>query len=567
MRSRTAKKAAALAPLCLALISACDCDGLGNVSALGHIDPAILDLGPVPLGEECRPELTVVSNGRSQLDVTGSELVDTNGTFELLQVPQKIDPGGEGALLLSYTSGGTENERQSTTIELVSNAAENEGLLTAVVTALPTNETAGVAVPKCDGVDEEGEDVRLDPCPELSFGAVQINPPGLPLDQRSGRRNLQVEIVNEGNAAFDVQAAVIDGGDGDFAIEALLTGNVLGDLPITLTPGRASACAPLTESSCVNPDDCNVMRVDVVYTPTALGADVADLVIFTDAAEGSELRIPLSGSGSDIGIAFNPEVVNFSDVAEGGSGSIEVNVRNIGSNDAPVNDTCIDLDGDESCDGYCTGGDDELVLDGTLGCDVLKADGSNEGKGFVLGPTDAEAGGNDERTLVVTWNPVAGAAQIPAGTVIRLETSILNNTAYELPVGGGGAGVLVPTIPSANICGDLICLPSTGDVNDTQTWVASIDFTLENTGDASLDVTSFEWESDDEDLDFTLLDTSDAAINLASPGITLAPNASVTLRVDYANNDFSQQDVPNLLVNHTGLGGQLVLPFNVLPPQ
>lgn len=555
--------------LLLPLIAACpECDNL-DAQPIGAVEPPILDLGPIPLDTSCQAVLQVTNSGTSDLIVDQATLTGTDGDWTVQSVPSLVGLGDSEDLLINYVAGGTEGERQSTGVEVQTNdRIAEDGILRATITALPTSEVAGVATPKCDGLDADDNDVRLEPCPELNFGAVQTNTPGLPVEQRTGRRNLQVDIVNEGNAELVVQAVVIDGGDGDFAIEAILKGSVIEPLPTTLTPGRAGACEPVAEDSCVSADACNVLSVDVLYTPTSLGGDVAELVVLTDAAEGAELRVPLNGTGADVGIALLPDVLNFADVGEGATETKTTRVLNFGTNDAPVNTSCIDVGGDGSCDGDCTGGDEELVLEGTLGCNVKKTDGSNEGKGFVLAPTDAQQDGDDERDIEVTWSPVAGAASIPAGTVLRLETSILGDRVYEVPLGGGGAGVLALDVEAADVCGELLCIGATGTPGDTMTWVGTVDFTLQNDGDATLDISGFAWDAPaGVDDDFTLTDQSDVAVDLGSPGISLAPAASVDLRVSYANNDASQEDLADLVVTHTGLGGETTIPFNVLPPQ
>jgi hypothetical protein len=563
-----------LIPLTISLAACTDCEDL-NAFPVGNVEPPILDLGPVPLGEECEARLDVVNSGRAVLEVGQPELADMAGEWVLRQSPSLVNPGDIGEALVTYTSGGTVGERQSVTVEFPTNDPQaDDGIIRGVITALPTDDVAGVAVAKCDGKDADGNDVRFDDCPELNFGAVQKNNPGLPPDQQPGRRNLHVDVVNTGNADFQLQAIVINGGDGDFTVEAVQKGNTLVDYPWesnagpTLNPGRASACEPPREESCVAADQCNVISVDILYTPTALGADAAELVIFTNAAEGAELNVPLSGTGADVGIALLPDVLNFTGVGEGDSRTDEVRVLNFGTNEAPVNTSCIDVGGDGTCDGDCTGGDDDKVEGGTLGCNVKKADGGNEGKGFVLEPTDAQEGGEDERIIEVTWAPVAGNASIPAGTVLRLETSILDDRVYEVPLGGGGAGVLALELDAGDQCGELVCIQATGDAGDTMTWVGSVDFTLKNTGDATMSITGIDFEETaGVDDDFTLTDTSDNAINATSPGITLAPDASTTLRVAYSNNDASQQDLINLVIEHDGLGGEQIIPFNVLPPQ
>lgn len=541
--------------------AACECEGIEGANPNGSITPPLLDLGPIPLDTDCQAILKVENKGTADLRVEGSALANVDGNWLLQAVPQVVSLGGSDDIIVNYSATGPENERQSATVQLTTNHPDNDGVLTATITALPTSETAGVAIAKC------GEGDARSTCNALEFGATQIGSPAQPPPGRS----LQVDIVNEGNAPVVISAAVIDGGDGDFDVQAILLGNTVTTLPVTLAPGRAGACAPLGDSTCVDADSCNVLTLDVAYKPTALGGDAADLAVFTDAAEGSEIRVGLTGQGSDIGIVVIPDYVSFSGVDEGGTGSVDLRVINVGSREEPVNDTCIDLGGDGSCDGLCTGGDGEKVLGGTLGCDVTKVDGSNEGKGFVLGATDAQEGGNDERVLTVTWSPTSADPEIPGGTVVRLETNLsANDGVITVPVAGGNAGVLrVEADPSA-LCGSGLCVQAeSATPEDTTTWTGSVDFTLTNEGDGTLDVTSIGFDDSQPTVadDFALEDNTGAAVNPTSPGISLAPGGSVDLTILYANNDASQVDIVNLDIVHTGLGGELTVPVNAVPPE
>lgn len=552
------RRAKRMAGACLAIATgACECDGIENAAPNGYLDPPILDLGPVPLDTECSVALDIVNNGTADLQVESASLVDSDGEFTITLVPQFVGFGTSESLLLRYVAQGPENVRQTTSVEVISNGRQNGGLLTAVVSALPTNAQAAVATSVCEG-DEGGQT----PCPALEYGAVQTSDPFLPIAERAGR-TLQVQVRNEGNAEMQVLATVIEGGGGDFAVSGLRLGNLLGTTPLRLAPGRDGACGQVSEGSCAQAETCNVLGVDVKYAPSGLGADNATLVILTDAAEGGELRVPLSGFGSDIGIVTTPEFIVVRDTAEGETTEVDVRVANVGTNDAPVNHSCIDIGGDGSCEGDCTG--NAPALGGALSCRVTKADGAREGKGFVLGPTDAQEGGDDERIIVVQWAPSAGNASIPPGTTLRLESGILNNKVYEVPIAGGAAGVL--GVASEAVCGESLCVQAEGDAADIATWTGSLSLTLRNEGDATLDITSFEWDGPATIADdYVLEGAGGMVVDMAAPAIALAPGAQSEFRVRYANDDASVQDFINLVVNHTGLGGQLTLPLRVVAP-
>ena len=550
-----------LATTCLLLgvsVWGCECDGIEGAAPNGFLDPTILDLGPVPLDTECTTSLRLVNNGTADLLVESAELVESNGSFSLLQVPEFVGLASSGDVLVRYTAEGEENVRQSTTVEIQTNAFNNDGLISAVVTALPTNEQAAVALSSCEA---EGE--TQSPCESLNFGATQTSDPLVPISERAGKTS-QIAVRNVGNAEMQVLAAVIDGGDGDFVVTSARLGNLVSEFPVRLAAGRDGNCGQVLEGNCATAENCNELNIDLKYAPSALGGDSATLVILTDAAEGNELRIPVSGLGSDVGLLTTPTFVTFSDVLEGQSAEKEVRLSNVGTNDAPVNNTCLDLEGDGSCDGNCTGSDP--ALDGALSCRVVKTDGSRDGKGFVLAPTDAQEGGSDERNIVVTWSPIAGNSNIPSGTVLRIESGILNNKVYEVPVAGGEAGIL--QIDSAGICGESFCVQAQGDASDIATWTGELELELINAGQATLQITSLSWEGPETIADdYEVRDESDTAIALDDPNLQLAPGATASIWVHYANDDASVQDFINLLIAHDGLGGSVTLPLRVLAPE
>lgn len=538
-------------------VGACECDGIEGAAPNGFLDPTVLDLGPVPLDTECTTSLRLVNNGTADLMVESASLTASNGNFSVLQVPEFVGLASSGDVLIRYTSEGEENVRQSTTVEIQTNGFSNEGLVTAVVTALPTNAQAAVATTSC-----EADGAPQSPCEGVDFGATQTSDPLVPITERAGT-TVQLSVRNDGNAEMQVLAAVIDGGDGDFTVTSARLGNLVGAFPIRLAPGRDGNCGQPVEGNCSSAETCNLLTLDVKYAPTGLGGDSATLVILTDAAEGSELRIPISGLGSDVGLLTTPAFVSFTDVAEGQSADQTVRVSNVGTSNAPVNNTCIDLSGDGNCDGNCTG--TEPVLDGALSCRVMKADGSRDGKGFVLAATDAQEGGDDERNVIVTWSPSAGNSDIPAGTVLRIETGILNNKVYEVPLAGGESGIL--EVESAGICGESLCVQAEGVVADISTWTGELEIVLRNAGQATLRILSLSWEGPATIADdYEIRDASDNAIAMGAPNLQLAPGASSSIWVNYANDDASVQDFINLVIEHDGLGNSITLPLRVLAP-
>lgn len=545
-----------LASLALLAAGCRDCDGLGNVQPQGVIEPAIFDFGPVTTGSTCTGSLGIKNNGNSDLEVESASIVDESGDFSIVETPPLVGLGAVGDLKVRYTAAGDVGARQRGTIKVVSN--DPDGDLVATVEAVVADVPSAIAKTRCTVAGAEQA-----PCETLDFGAATVDEAALPIESRQGI-TLSVTVVNDGNAELTLALAQVGGGDGDFAVIGARRGSIVVDTfpgePIVVEPGRTGDCGEVVA------DAENEVTIDVKYAPTALGADAAELTIVTDALEGAEIVVPLSGVGAATGIVTNPDVLVFGDVAEGSSDVQTVRVKNVGTADARVDESCIDLGGDGSCDALCTGEADETA-DG-LSCVVTTTEGGVSGKGFVLSATDATEGGDDERDVSVTYAPTAGASDFPAGTVLRLQSNILNNRVFEVPIGGGAVPLL--DIGSDDACSagsGSICLPAAGTPGDTTTWTGEATFVLTNVGGASLSITSFSWEGPATIVDdYELQDDAGAAVSLSSPGITLAPDASRTLTIAYANDDASGADIVNLIVEHSGLGGQETLQIQIVPP-
>ncbi|MCP4501563.1 MAG: hypothetical protein GY822_16515 [Deltaproteobacteria bacterium] len=542
--SRRAVGKSALIATIVVAAAVSGCEDPDQFFAVAQFSPPILDLGPIAFDAECEAVLQLENGGNRDLEVAGARLINSSGDFSLVSKPEFVGLGTSGEVRVKYVAAGTLDERQSVVVQVDTNAGSPEdGVAEATLTAIPTEGTAAVALTGCDDAI---------PCTGVEFGAVQIDDPTVPVEQRQGLTKT-MQIINDGTAPLEVFLVAVQNGNPDFIISGLRKGNLLVETPVILEPGRTSDCGAAIDSQ------DNILTIDVYYSPTAIGLDNDEVTIVTDSVENNSLTIPVTGTGSDIGILPTPSYVNFGSLGEGNTNTVPVNIANLGTSDAAVNTSCIDLGGDGTCDVDCTGTAD------TLSCIVKKNDGAVVGKGFILTPTDATAGGSDEHTIEITWSPVAGDAAIPVGTVLRLETNLLGGRAWEVPVVGGSAGIV--TLGSDDLCGERVCVSASGVVDDVSTWTGTATFTLTNTGDASLDVSSFVWDGPATIIDdFELQDEGGTPVSLDAPAINLAPGAAVSLTIDYANNDASGADFVNLEIHHTGIGGKTILPLQISPP-
>jgi hypothetical protein len=511
----------------------------------------LLDLGPVTSGGTCSAELFVRNVGNADLQVLEgtTRLIDTDGDFTLKNVPPLVRLGAFGGLVVEYKAGDAIGTREGTGVELQTNDPDDDGFLRGSITAFVAAAPVGLAVSACD---VGGDGTRQSPCELADFGAVPLGNPAEPVATRPGTTRT-VYVVNNGNAELNVSAAVIDGGNGDFAVASVRRGSQVIPLPASVAGGTSGDCGAPSGVD-------NAIAVDVKFAPTVLGAGVATLQIVTDGAEGALLQVPLSGVGADTGILLNPEVIRFGDVTVGDTATETVLVQNVGTDSASVNTSCIDVENDGECDADCTGGESETALGGTLRCLVRRSDDSREGKGFVLEATDARAGGDDERTLRVTWAPSQENPSIPSSTVVLLKSNIQNNKVFKVGLVGGAAGVLA--VDSDNPCADSQCVQASGDAADVSTWTGTLTLTLTNTGTAPLVIQGVAAETGTP---ATIVDDW----TIGAPGsTTIPPGGSTTLTLSYDNSpdDFSGVDGFNLIVDHDGVLGSTLVSIIVIPP-
>jgi hypothetical protein len=539
----------------LALLPACPfCEDVNAFLPQGTIAPAVLDLGPITTGKTCSATLQVTNTGNADLETVANsaKLIDSDGTFTISKVPPFVRLGATEDFIVDYTAGSTIGAREGTGVELQTNDPDADGFLRASITAFVASEPVALAKAGCAARDAAVDDGLTVPCPLLDFGAVPIGNALDPIDTRAGV-NLTVTVSNDGNKDLTLQGAVVSGG-ADFAVVSVRRGSQVFFPPVVIPAGRSGDCGELTGAD-------NLLLVDVKFAPTTTGAAVGTLQILTDGAEGSLIEVALSGQGADTNILTNPEIVVFGDVAEGGTGTETVLVQNTGTENASVNESCIDLDDDGTCDGLCTGAAADRTNSGTLGCTVFRSNGDRDGKGFVLDPTDAAVGGNDERTIELTWSPTAATPSIPTAAVLILKSNIKNNKVFKVGLSGGNVGILDVTSPTP--CGNDQCVQAEGTAADVSTWTGSTTLTLTNSGSATLTLGAI---AADDDTPSTIADDWTIGTPLTT---TLAPGASATVTLRYANtpNDANGNDGFNLIIEHNGVLSRSLVSIRIIQPQ
>ena len=457
-----------LALLLVALpLAACDaCDDIGNLSSSGGFEPAAYNFGLVKSGETCTTQLKLLNNGQGVLTISGSDFADKNGDFKIDGVtPAEVEGLGSSVMLpISYTAGQPGNGAESATLQLTTNMPKDNGIVSASLRGTPVNGDAAAVATMCK-VDE----VENNPCPELNFGATVAasTNPGVVRTLR---------LINDGTSVMNVTEPVITGSQ-YLVVDGARVPNTdgLGGMvevtswPIQLDPARATCGAASGNAK-------TYVEVGVRFQPLVMGGVSGTLTIATDAqVEPATVNMDLVGIGSGDGIDTDPDVLQFGEVTVGNEKVMPVRVFNLRLDTVLVNTSCLDLNGNGTCDAAPSDDIDCTAVNAgaALSCGVYRANDSHEGKGFQLSPADAVAGGNDEAFVKVRWAPAAAG---PLRTKLLLPTNIQDNRTWEVLVVGGSAGEL--TVNPEPIAVDATGTPLHGVMT----------FTVSNTGQAPLTI-------------------------------------------------------------------------------
>ncbi|MFH1811624.1 MAG: hypothetical protein ABIJ09_22985 [Pseudomonadota bacterium] len=523
----------ALTALSLVLLpfAACECDEIGDLSALGALEPATHNFGPVVSGERCVAQISLRNDGQADLTVNESKFVDSSGNFAIDGiVPAFVSAFSSDVVAVAYTAGTPGTTSEGATLWLKTNTPENDGVLQAALRGTPV---AGLSAMVGSSCDVDG--TATAPCSDLNFGAtvVATTSPGV---------LRTVRIHNDGTSTMTVvEPVVLDNADFTLDSARVPSADGLGGLvevtqwPLQLEPGKGQ-CGVDSGNA------VTFVELSVRYLPTDIGADAGRLRVDTDAAiTPSYVEVGLVGIGSGDGIATDPDFVNFGEVAVGQSSTKSVRVFNLRLDQARINNSCLDTNRDDVCDIDCTAINDQAVLS----CGVEKSDGSHEGKGFVLEPADAMAGGDDERTVKIRWAPDAPGA---LRAQLLLDTVLGGGRVWKVLVNGGVAGTFTPS-------SDPVVVVASGTP-----LAGQASFTVTNTGAAPLTIRQVNFAGSSSITgEFTLTRAGDGSfsVNGTTPWtgtLTLQQNQSESFTLDYLNSGVVNCDSFDVHWFHDGDG-------------
>ena len=344
--------------------------GTGSVPAESQIvvEPTALAFGEVQLGEGQQLTVTIRNSGIDDLSLNNVVLEAAVASGLTLSqapiIPATVVPNGAVTAAVQYLP--TTEGDVAGTLRIQSDAAN-----AAEVTVLVSG--TGVAAPAPQIVAEPTA---------LAFGDVEVN----------DTQVLSVTLRNPGASDLEISGLVLEA-----AADSGLVLSAAPTTPVVVVPG-------------------GVVTVNVAYTPPAEGPAVGTLRVQSNAVNGSELLIPLSGTGVPLPmpqLVVTPVVLDFDAVEVGQSSALTLSISNPGTSDLEIS---------------------------AFTLDALAA------AGFALTgvpPVPATVAVGDTLEIEVTFTPAA------AGTVtgtVQLLSNAVNTPEVVVPLQGTGVSVPVPQI-------------------------------------------------------------------------------------------------------------------------
>ncbi len=244
------------------------------------------DFGSVLEGQASTPQtLTIQNTGAAAITLNQLTLAGTDpGSFSI--------PAADDAC-----SNATLNSGDTCDFNVVFNPPSGAGERGVQTSLIDVGDTAG---DDAQEVDFSGTAVapQIDVPASLPFGSVQL-----------GQSSSQIVTVqNDGQGELDVTTPASPGGD--FTVSP--TGTTCTGAGAQLTPG----------------DSCNV---NVVFTPSATGDENATLVVPSNDPDTPSAQVPVSGTGTQGAVTFDPTSLTFTTHLGTTSPSQTISVQNTGT--------------------------------------------------------------------------------------------------------------------------------------------------------------------------------------------------------------------------------------------
>ena len=269
---------------CTALVAVAASSAAADPIPITITPPA--DFGSVLEGQASTPQtLTIQNTGAAAITLNQLTLAGTDpGSFSI--------PVADDAC-----SNATLNSGDTCDFNVVFNPPSGAGERGVQTSLIDVGDTAG---DDAQEVDFSGTAVapQIDVPGSLPFGSVQL-----------GQSSSQIVTVqNDGQGELDVTTPASPGGD--FTVSP--TGTTCTGAGAQLTPG----------------DSCNV---NVVFTPSATGDENATLVVPSNDPDTPSAQVPVSGTGTQGAVTFDPTSLTFTTHLGTTSPSQTISVQNTGT--------------------------------------------------------------------------------------------------------------------------------------------------------------------------------------------------------------------------------------------
>ena len=269
---------------CTALVAVAASSAAADPIPITITPPA--DFGSVLEGQASTPQtLTIQNTGAAAITLNQLTLAGTD--TESFSIPVADDA----------CSNATLNSGDTCDFNVVFNPPSGAGERGVQTSLIDVGDTAG---DDAQEVDFSGTAVapQIDVPGSLPFGSVQL-----------GQSSSQIVTVqNDGQGELDVTTPASPGGD--FTVSP--TGTTCTGAGAHLTPG----------------DSCNV---NVVFTPSATGAENATLVVPSNDPDTPSAQVPVSGTGTQGAVTFDPTSLTFTTHLGTTSPSQTISVQNTGT--------------------------------------------------------------------------------------------------------------------------------------------------------------------------------------------------------------------------------------------
>jgi hypothetical protein len=378
------------------------------------LSPNRIDFGNVPVGQTVTETVTVSNTGEAPLRIEAIDFLrDSSEDFDVasdLQYPVEVLSGSSVEVEFSYTAS---NDTATGTAVFLSND--------------PTQPQA--ALPLLGRPSKP--DLVVSPT-ALNFGEVGQ---GI-----SVTRNLS--LFNNGSEPLEVSSLTIDGNP-EFTITADPA------FPPS-TGGGAATMAPQQE-----------VILQLRYTPTDLGSDLATLLVRSNDPEDPTTRVPLTaigGAQAKCRIRVRPDPLNFGLVTRGSTKVVAAQVSNVGT-------------------GFCRF--DEATAAGNLNT-FYRLDATSVPRGGTFGPGEV-------LTVGVAYNPLS-INFVDNGLLGLRITDPIDNTTLTNTLGDQcqqGTNPLACGFGNNNFLPFLVPLQGFSGVSDIAVIPGSIDFGLVTLGCSS----------------------------------------------------------------------------------